>query len=325
MKDLLVIFDADAEYAKRLKRALNEEADFPFFAEVAENEEALEQLVKEDGAEVVLTSSCDSVPDGVKTVIVLADAPGYAEGKPAVFRYQPAGKIRQAVLDLVRPSSPEDAEVKSVTGRATWIGVASPVGRSLKTSFSLVLGQLLSRQARTLYVNLEPCPGRSVLFGSRFSRDLSDLLYEGMKEDWDGTGDFTVSMHDLSVLAPAAVPEDVYQTDPGFLRAVLEKFVSANRYGIVVLDLGSEFRVTEAFLPILDRFYVPVRKEALQEAKVAEYREWLTRVTGPSFESKTEVLALPAPGLFSRGKFDPEQLVFTELGDVVRALLGGLY
>lgn len=325
MKNLLVIYDSNREYAERLREALNKETGFPFHAKTAETAEELETLVRDSGAEVVLTSDRETVPDGTKTVILLTDVPGYAGGEPAVFRYQPAEKIRQAILKHQRLFEEEDDAAKLQRVRESWIGVASPVGRSLKTSFSLVLGQLLSQHSRTLYVNLEPCPGLTVLFGSRFSKDLSDLFYEAMKADWDGTGDFTETVHGLDVLAPAAVPEDIYQTDPAFLRTVIRKYASANQYETVVLDLGNEFRIAEAFLPTLSRLYVPVRKEALQEAKVAEFREWLTRVTEPSFEEKTEVIALPQPGLFSRGKFDPEQLLFTELGDTVRSMLGGMY
>ena len=325
MKDLLAIYDADTEYALRLRDALNKENGFPYYAEVAKSEEELESLVRDSGAEVLLTSGGNPAPEGVKTVIRLTDAPGYAGGEPAVFRYQPAEKIRDAILKCRRVSEGLEEDRVARLHRETWIGVASPVGRALKTSFSLVLGQLLSQRQKTLYVNLEPCPGTAVLFGTGFSKDLSELLYEGMKADWDGSGEFTATVHGLDVLVPAAVPEDVYQTDPAFLSAVIRKFASANQYETVVADLGSEFRLTEAFLPFLDKLYVPTRNEPLQEAKVAEYREWLTRVTDPSFEHKTEVLSLPAPGLFSRGKFDPEQLVFTELGDAVRTLLGGLY
>ena len=325
MKTVLVIYDSDPEYASRLRDALNQDREFPFFAEVAKDESEAEALVRDSGAEVLLTSEKGVRPDGVKSVLLLTDVPGYAGAEPSVFRYQSAEQIRNAILKQQRmlDVSEEDSEKRIRYG--SWIGVASPVGRALKTSFSLVLGQLLSQHAKTLYVNLEPCPGISELFGTRFSKDLSDLLYEGMKEDWDGSGDFTETIRGLDVLAPASVPEDVYETDPVFLRSVIRKYAAANLYENVILDLGNEFRVVGAFLPILDKFYVPTRNEPLQEAKIAEYREWLTRVTEPAFENKTEVLALPAPGLFSRGKFDPEQLVFTELGDAVRTLLGGLY
>ena len=325
MRDLLVIYDEDKEYGAKLCDALNADATFPFTVERAENPEELREAVEIDGAEVVLTSVKDIAPEGAKTVIFLSDVPGPATGIPTIFKYQPIGRIRQEILKAQRVFVDADsAAEKRITGPA-WLGIASPVGRSLKTSFALVLGQLLAQTEKTLYVNLEPCPAFSALFGKRFSHDLSELFYAGMKEDWDGTGEFTETVHGLDVLAPAAVPEDVYQTDPVFLRTVLRKYAETNGFETVILDLGTEFRVMEAFLPTLSRMYVPGRKEPLAEAKVTEFREWLARVTDPSFEEKVEALTLPAPGLFSRGKADPEQLLFTELGDYVRTLLGGMY
>jgi len=325
MKECLVILDPDQGYGNELKNALNRDPGFPFHAAYAATTEEMEELVLNGGAEVVLSALKEALPDGVKTGIFLSDVPGYANGAPSIFKYQPAGKIRQEILKFQRVFEEADDPQGKTAGRITAIGVASPVGRAFKTSFSLVLGQLVAQNAKTLYVDLEPCPGFSALFGRKFPHDLSELFYEGMKEDWDGRGAFTETVHGLDVLAPAAVPEDIYGTDPPFIRNVILKYAEANGYETVIFDLGTEFRVQEAFVPALDKLYIPVRKDPLQEEKVNEYREWLARVTDPGFEEKTEVVTLPVPGLFSRGKYDPEQLLFTELGDYVRNLLGGLY
>lgn len=323
MKELLAIYDTDEAYAKKLEQALNAEGTFPFYAMRVASEEELGRAVEEDGVKVVLSCMREAAPEA-KTVILLSEIPVSSGRFPAVFKYQPLSRIRQEILKHQRVFLEADEGATSKK-REIWIGVGSPVGRSLKTSFALVLGELLAQERKTLYVNLEPCSGLSAFFSKKLEHDLSELFSEGLREDWDGKGAFTETVRDLDILGPAAVPEDIYQTDPAFLRSTVRKFAEENGYETVILDLGTDYRISEAFLPTLDKLYIPGRKEALQEAKITEYREWLSRVTGPEFEEKAEILILPAPGLFSRGKNDPEQLLFSELGDFVRSLLGDMY
>ena len=62
-------------------------------------------------------------------------------------------------------------------GAGEGLGVYSPVGRCLKTSFALTMGKLLAQEERVLYLNLEEFSGLSVLMKEEYKSDLSDLLY----------------------------------------------------------------------------------------------------------------------------------------------------
>lgn len=46
-----------------------------------------------------------------------------------------------------------------------------------KTTFSLILGQILADRGTTLYVNLEDCSGLEALAGASGEETLSDVLY----------------------------------------------------------------------------------------------------------------------------------------------------
>ncbi|MDQ9824849.1 hypothetical protein RFZ44_16190, partial [Acinetobacter sp. 163] len=52
------------------------------------------------------------------------------------------------------------------------LGVYSPVGRCLKTSFALALGQILARERAVLYLNLEEYSGFEELIGKGFAHNL---------------------------------------------------------------------------------------------------------------------------------------------------------
>ena len=55
--------------------------------------------------------------------------------------------------------------------------VYSPLGRCLKTSFALTLGQILAKERAVLYLNLEEYSGFEEMLGKGFAQNLSDLLY----------------------------------------------------------------------------------------------------------------------------------------------------
>ena len=57
------------------------------------------------------------------------------------------------------------------------IGIYSPIGRCLKTSFSFVLGQLLSKKHKVLYLNMESYSGFGKLLQKEFKSDMSELIY----------------------------------------------------------------------------------------------------------------------------------------------------
>ena len=57
------------------------------------------------------------------------------------------------------------------------IGIYTPIGRCLQTTFSLTLGQMLAKKYKTLYLNFEAYSGFSKILNKRFENDISDLMY----------------------------------------------------------------------------------------------------------------------------------------------------
>lgn len=323
-KEMLVIWDEDALYAKNLCDALNRRENFPFSCVV----------LSEDGgalsnAAVLLVSERakrDEIQCPVtKETIFLTDVKGYSavNKKRAIFKYQPVSALEAEIMKAYGEGK-ERSHDRPGLSRTRVIAVASPVGRSLKTSFSFVLGQLLSQSSAVLYVNLEPFGAFSALFEEPFQYDLSDLLYafhagtEHTKEQEDA---FLAHFHGLDFVAPAGTPEDVMTTDPAVIRDLVLKLAEVKAYDAVIVDIGPDFRHLLAMLPVTDKVYVPTRGDRMSREKTDLFVRWvqsLSRDEGPDVET----LELPAGNLFRSGKNYLEQLLFTELGDYVRKLLG---
>jgi len=335
MKDTLLIYDTDPVYSRQLAEKLSLREDVP--QEVHWFAEPEELLAAARAAEVPVVLAARGDRDeateellrlskaGEIVLMFLTEIRGYEriEDIPAVFKYRPVSLILKDIL----ASAEEERERGSGAEytRASFIGVMSPVGRALKTSFCLTLGQLLSRGGRVLYVNLETCSGFRAIFGREFESDLSDLLYAYQTGGEAGAlPEVTESFHGVDVLPPASMPEDIYRTDPLLMKNLLLKLAREREYQFVILDLGTDFRLGEVLLPLCGLVYVPSRNEPVSETKAKEFMVWLERMKGDR-RIRAENLVLPQRQPFISGKEYSEQLLWSELGDFVRDLLGGMY
>ena len=94
---------------------------------------------------------------------------------------------------------------------ASVIGVYSPVGRCLKTSFALTLGQLMAADRRVLYVTLEDYSGLASMTGEEYKSDFSDILYyfsQGNLNFMRLSG-IVHSIGNMDYIPPARYPEDL--------------------------------------------------------------------------------------------------------------------
>ena len=92
------------------------------------------------------------------------------------------------------------------------VGVFSPLGRCLKTSFSLALGQILARERAVLYLNLEEYSGFEELLGKSFSTNLSDLFYyvrQGNENLIHRMNGMIQTINNLDFIPPVRMPSDI--------------------------------------------------------------------------------------------------------------------
>ena len=347
MKQLMAIFDTDAGYAENLARNLMGDEAFPYHISGFSRFEDLMTFLNTHEVSFLLADRKDAGPE-LRTLfearadntpglipygacpdlklIYLTDLKGFSEidQTPAVYKYQSAGKLAEELLLRINARKKASLSFPEDNGFLRIIGTAGPVGRCGKTSFSLLLGQLLSKNQRVLYASLEPCSGLSALLEEDFKKDLSDLLYAYQ------TGDLTApdpeswlaEFHGLYILPPPALPEDLYDTPPGLIRDLLAELCRKLHFDLMILDLGGCFSFLEAFLPSLSRLYIPSRTDPVSREKTASFLSWVKRSEGFRPSSEPEEIFLPLPSFpFLSGKKYLEQLLFSEAGEYVRAVL----
>ena len=125
-------------------------------------------------------------------------------------------------------------------GTAKILCVYSPVNRCQKTSFALTLGQILAEEDRTLYINLEDFSGMSALMNEMFTGSISDLLYYYRQGQcsWARLSSMIYTWGDLDYIPPARYPEDLSQTEGGYLAGFLSDLAKTSVYRMIVVDAG---------------------------------------------------------------------------------------
>ncbi len=210
--------------------------------------------------------------------------------------------------------------------RARIVGVYSPVGRCLKTSLALTIGQQLVKEGKTLYIGLEEFSGFSILLEESCKSDFSDVLYFYRQGNLDALRlrSLAYTWKELDYLPPVRYPEDLEQMTGEEAAGLVEKLGAEMGYQYVVLDAG---RLARNLIPVLQRcdvIYMPVKEDGISSAKLEEFEEYLERSGNLELKERIRRIKLPYHSSLGRRESYMEQLLWGELGDYTRQLLKGV-
>lgn len=329
MEKIMAVYDIDPLYAERFADVVNRKEKAPFTVVPFTSVEALKDYGEKHRIEILLVS--ESVPAkqlaGIKagSVVTLSegDAVPSADSCPSVYKYQSADSLVREVMAKYCDRPPE--ELFAMAGRrAKVFGVYSPLGRCMKTSFALTLGQELTREGKTLYLSFEEFSGFSQMFREEYENDLSDVLY------FLRQGGFNVvrlrsmvyTWKDLDYIAPVRYPEDLEQMDGMEAADLLERLASEAGYGYVVLDMGRPAKNLAPILENCDVIYMPVREDFISVARLAEFDRYLEETGRERLRDRIRKVKLPFHGSIRQNNY-MDQLQWGEMGDYVRKLLRG--
>ena len=246
-----------------------------------------------------------------------------------IYRYQPAGNIMRRILGNL---AEEDTLPAGVVGTESAgsrignpgmkiIGVYSPVGRCMQTSFALLLGQLLTRQKRTLYLNLEGFSGFRSLLGKELKPDITDFMYYAER---DRAHFMTKLEHmidtigGLEYIPPATTFMDLGAiTEEQWIR-MFRELEKDGRFGYLILDLTEHVQGLFHILKQCDLIYTIQSDDSVGNAKISEYEQMLGMMKCQDVVRKTRKKHLPK---IHRADVDFEQLIYSDLADYVKQLV----
>lgn len=331
-QDVLALCDGNIHYGSRLAAYLEQQKAFPlrilFFSDTEQLMKCMPDICPQYlllSEEIYSELSEDGLP-AYKRLFLLRKQKENDECDTSrittIYRYQQAGNIMRAILaELGGEISKNDRDLKQTAGTKI-IGVYTPVRRSMQTSFSILLGQLLAAERRTLYINMEGYSGFRTLLGRDLKPDITDLMFLAKKEGEPFMRILEGMIHTigrLEYLPPAAAFIDLAAVTKDQWLRLLREIRRDERFSYLVLDITEQVQGMFGILEECDVIYTIEGSDVIAQAKLYEYEQLLTFMEYDKIREKTKKKKLPSVH-FAEMNF--ERLLYSELAGYVRAVAG---
>lgn len=330
-KNIFAVCDLEAEYAQNFMNYLNQKKNIPFEIQAFTNVESLISYARGNPIELLLISGkamCQEVRElEIGKVVVLSEGVHLPEldSYPTVYKYQSSDQLIREVMACYGTEKVTFPAVYPILKKKTEIlGVYSPGGCCLKTSFALTLGQILAKSKSVLYLNLEAYSGFESLFGKSFSHDLSDLLYFVRQDNPNlmmKMNSMIQTVNNLDFVPPVQTPYDIRTAAWQEWERLLLELMRSSSYEIILLDIGEGIDEVFQMLEMCNVIYIPVLKDVVSEAKITQFENMLRVWDYPQVLTRTVKLQLPSFIQLPGRESYVEKLMWSELGDYVKDLL----
>lgn len=329
-KNIFAVCDLEVDYAHNFMDYLNQKRNIPFEIQAFTSVEQLLRYGRDQHIEILLISDkamCPQVKElNAGKIMILSEGvhPPELDQYPSVYKYQSSDHVIREVMACYGADKAVPSPMAVPKKPMEILGVYSPLGRTLKTSFALTLGQILSRDKVVLYLNMEEYSGFEELFQVKYEHNLSDVLYYVRQEHVNlahKISGMIESVNNLDYLPPVHSPGDILTATEEEWNRLIDTIVMHSAYEVLILDFGDG---VDGLFPLLDRcsrIFVPVLHDVMSRAKLAQFEELLRVWDYPRILARMEKLKLPYHAGLADGKTYVEQLVWSELGDYVRSLL----
>lgn len=329
-KSILAICDVEKEYAYNFMEYINQKRSIPFEIQAFTNTASLLEFGSREDIDILLISDkamCDRVKSlGVENIVILSEGvhDPQLDQYPSVYKYQSSAQVIREVLACYGEEVLSAQAHHASSRRVAFIGVYSPLGRVLKTSFALTLGQLLARGRAVLYINMEEFSGFEELFHKEFSHTLSDLLYYIRQENGRAAHQLpsmVVTVNNLDVLPPVATPQDIWETPFEQWEKMLDGLLLHSTYEVIILDLGQGVDGWCRLLERCQKVYMPVLDDLISQGKIQQFERLLRMWEQGGLLDKIQKVKPPFHGSFGEGADYVGQLPWSQLGDYVKTVL----
>lgn len=324
-RNILAICDPEEEYAYHLMDYLSRKEDFPFEVQVFTSCQRLKDYLCNNAIALLAVSQTAYQPDmkdwQTDQILVLKESDTFSEDDvTAVSKYIPVERIVQKILELSMDAKIPLPQLSLSQNHLKIIGIYTPVGRCLQTSFAFVLGQLLARNHRVLYLNFESYSGLGKLLKRQFEADLSDLMY--YLNNIPGQFLFrlqsmTEKIGGLEMVPPMFSCMDLMEIEKEEWLKLFE-VLEESSYDYLILDLSDALQGLFDILRNCHRIYTITREDGFAQAKIEQYERLLSMQGYEDILDKTRKCPLP---VFKKLPRNLSQMNVGELADYVKELL----
>lgn len=330
-KNIFAVCDLEVDYALNFIDYLNQKKNIPFEIQAFTTVESLITYGKKTHIELLLISGkamCREVRElDIGKTIILSEGvhPPDLDQYPSVYKYQASSDVIREVMACYGEEKKQTSGQYTVLKKTTEIlGVYSPLGRCLKTSFALALGQILAKERAVLYLSLEEYSGFEELMGKGFEHNLSDLLYYVRQDNQNlihKMNSMIQTVNNLDYIPPVRTPADIRGTAWQDWERLLDAVTLGSSYEVVILDIGNGIAENLQLLDLCKRIYMPVLNDTVSACKIAQFEDLVRIWDYPQILGKITKIRPPFHVQTVSSREYVEQLAWSELGDYVREVL----
>ncbi|MBQ6888020.1 MAG: hypothetical protein IJN54_10960 [Lachnospiraceae bacterium] len=324
-RKILAVCDSETEYTNRMQEFLCMREELPFEVYAFTDTEKLEKSSKKEDIEILLISESD-YSEKIKELpienVYMLNESGHAEHENVeqINKYQSSEKVLGQVLEFYSKRKELPRKIKKRVP-VNMIGVYSPVGRCLQTSFALAMGQILAKKHKVLYLNFESFSGLGQFLQNDINMDLTDLLYyySNTRERFRYRLESSLqTINGLYFVPPAVSFMDLQSINAETWIELLMAIEDEGMFEYIILDLSDCVQGLLELLRKCSIVYTILKEDNMAVAKIRQYEELLADMEYQDILDKTKKQKIPhirqiAPRL--------EQVTYGELGEYVRGVL----
>ncbi|MCR5847881.1 MAG: hypothetical protein K6G75_07150 [Lachnospiraceae bacterium] len=313
-KKVLGLFVSDLSYMEKLHRYLDEDRKITFTLCVFTSEEKLVEYLEREKIDFLLASEDRKEQyKGVGKIIYIHEEPQ----KDGICKYAPGNEVVERLTEIIGIDEMQNEDVQ--VGKTTFIGVYSPVARSMKTSFCMVLGQMLAKKNRVLYLNFESFSGMSVNERMGGKGDLADLLYyfNNIKQEFISKFKNSLINHNgLDMIKPAYYYLDLSYITPDKWDKFMDELSEMSEFDYIILDLSDYLQgLFDSFLTRCSIIYTMTANDSRAQSKIFHYEQILNEYNYEDILQKTRKFTIPS---VRNLPMEIDRLLYTELVDYVK-------
>jgi len=322
---VLVLFDDEEEYTYLMSDYLRAQRGLPWKIRSYTNCDDLERLEKDNHISMLVvseTSYTDNLRELNSEKIIILNESGFINGDmTCISKYQAAENVLYSLMEIyidiasdVRQSLPGGGETK-------FIGVYSPIKRSLQTSFALSMSELLSDTARTLYISFEHYSGVADIMPGDMEMDLADLVYF-LNADSDKFKlhfqSIVKQRENLNYVPPMKSGQNLLTVTSAEWVNLLRRISETGLFDVVICDLTDSMQGLFEILRECKYVYTIMKEDRYAQVKMMQYEHLLQQYEYKDVMEKTIRFTMP------RFQYIPdvlEQYTRGDFADYVRRMI----
>ncbi len=323
-KRILAICDREESYAYRLMEFIGSRANLPFEVHIFTDGEKFCSYAKVREIECLLISESVYVKTreelAVPHIIILSES-GNNLNKALhhINKYQSCENIFREVMEYYTDKSADTSIIlKTGLKKLKIVGIYTPVGRCLQTTFSITLGQMLAKRCKILYLNFEIYSGFSQMLNRTFDNDISDLMYffECAREKLAYRVESMVeTVGGLDFIPPAQIHQNLAGIRGSQWLDLFREMERCTEYEYLILDLTDGITDLWDVLRSCDYVYTITANDGLALAKMEQYEKALKDMQYEDIVAKTKKWNLP---IFRQLPMRFEEFTYGDLAVYIR-------